>query len=490
MIDIHTHFFNLKYLPIAGIIVRYSNGIVSPGIARGIEKLLVRKTKSSIQIGPAIAGDPADEIAIVDKLGIRFPEGEKNSILQLTGDETINRVLNKVGDSDLSDKEVIAAMEEFNAKEDAGFVFTSLFAIREGKATIQDYKNVFGLLRRMLSWLADKMKDGLNYLRWFGFMQNSEHKMLHCLRTVDEPGIKRFVHQLLDIDNFFNPPGKNPPYPSYFSYDVQVKKMSKLNTEFPHMLVGMVGFDPGKPDCMRIIDDAIQRQGFKAIKFYPPLGYRAFDDPVHAVSINKLFDYCIKNDVAIFTHCNNEGFEADPKNHSGYNSNPMHWKRVLEQDKYRNLRLCLAHAGGIQGWFAEVKANDEIYEKDIQDLPPCKPGETCIDGRQEDWNSSYAKIAYKLCLVYPNVYCDAAYLDELSNETQRGYFKTRLLKLFSEEPRFKKKIIYGSDWHMLYQEAKNENYFRGYVDLFNEPGFTGENRKDFFEDNAKRYLKL
>src|SRR6185436_10917145 len=47
--DIHTHMFNLKYLPVAGILRRYSRNVIPLPIARGIEKFLIRKTKSSFE---------------------------------------------------------------------------------------------------------------------------------------------------------------------------------------------------------------------------------------------------------------------------------------------------------------------------------------------------------------------------------------------------------------------------------------------------------
>jgi len=62
--------------------------------------------------------------------------------------------------------------------------------------------------------------------------------------------------------------------------------------------------------------------------------------------------------------------------------------------------------------------------------------------------------------------------------------------LFVAEERFTKKIIYGSDWHMLFQEGKNQRYMDDYKNLFDEVGFTEEYRSNFFRENALNYLKL
>ena len=338
------------------------------------------------------------------------------------------------------------------------------------------------LFERLIEWICTKVKQMANYFKWFRFMQNSEEDILRYLMTKDGNGVTLYIHHMMDVDNYFNDPGAPHRYSSYFDHIEQISNMASLNQKYDGSIYAFAAFDPSREDGLEIIRDAIEVKGFRGIKFYPPMGYRPFDDPDYGNRIDRLYQYCIANDVPIFAHCNKEGFEAQPATHSGHNSNPMYWYQVLKM--YPTLRLCLAHAGGGEGWFAEPSATDQVHHGEITDLPP-DAGE-----KQENWNSSYAKIVYKLCLSFINVYCDVAYLDELSHVSKYSNIRLRLQKLFAAEPGFSKKIIYGSDWHMLFQEGINQTYMSNYMELFDEIGFTEQNREDFFWNNALDYLKL
>ena len=216
------------------------------------------------------------------------------------------------------------------------------------------------------------------------------------------------------------------------------------------------------------------------------MGYRAANNipalqSLDAVNV-ALFSYCVNNDIPVFSHCNNNGFQA--YEHSGYNSNPKYWQVILAKKEFTNLRLNLAHGGGVEGWFCPVNQDDQVKLTDIDDI--------IFDSSddQTTWNRSYAKMVYKLCLTYPNVYCDAAYLDEISDEKFLKNFTERLVNVFKTEPSFAQKIIFGTDWHMLFKEGKNASFFVGYNKLFEATGILGAYRDDFFENNALRYLKM
>lgn len=197
--------------------------------------------------------------------------------------------------------------------------------------------------------------------------------------------------------------------------------------------------------------------------------------------------YCATNRIPLFTHCNNQGFEAKPNGgHSGYNSNPKYWELAL--NKYPQLILCLGHAGGTQGWFAQNFESDKLKAVEIN-------ATEIKDSTQEQiqWNSSYAAMVFKLCVTYDHVYCDASYLDEMVNndgsfqpESEKN-FEDRLSKLFKSEPKFAKRIMYGSDWHMLFQEGKNNVYLQTYLSFFNKAKLSSFS-EDFFYNNAINFL--
>jgi hypothetical protein len=179
----------------------------------------------------------------------------------------------------------------------------------------------------------------------------------------------------------------------------------------------------------------------------------------------------VARNIPIFAHCNRTGMRAGP-NFGAY-SHPNFWKKVLEMEsgKYKTLRLCLAHAGGGEGWIAE---KDDIFE------------------------GSLAYLVYQLCITYENVYCEFGYLDEILNSPQNdaekniNAFKTRLKKLLAISDTayfFKEKIMYGSDYHMLYQELGHEAFLDSFNKIF-EDNALKTYKNAFFSQNAIRYLNF
>lgn len=503
IIDIHSHFFNLKYLPVAGIIVRYGQGKVSHSIATGIEWLLLKHTRSDFEMEDSIRhmrGDIAQPKAF-SLLGQEKVNTDMDAIFDLSPEETAHAISQMARPEDLLEENLLSkALEDF--EEEAGL---EAFALPADKvfATAEAAKmfSLLDRLKRMLEWLMKKVSTLKNYLKWFLFMTNSEEDMYKYLRdrdaTSENPDIsvEHFLHLMMDVDAFFNEPVGSEGYSSYFDFvQEQIPNMQGLNAKYQGKIMGFVAFNPARENCLEIVKDAIENRGFKGVKFYPPLGYKAFGDEHYKDRIEQLMSYCVTKDIPLFTHCNNEGFEAHPEKtdsgHSGYNSNPVYWEKVLEDKRFSGLRLCLAHGGGVEGWFTANSDNDKTEPESIMAGDIADDSET-----QKDWNKSYAAMVYKLCVKYDHVYCDAAYLDEMVNsngsfeDEPRENFKNRLLKLFEKQPRFRMKIMYGSDWHMLFQEAKNKVYLSTYLTFFQDPKLA-EFSEDFFYNNAARYLNL
>ncbi len=496
IIDIHSHFFNLKYLPVAGIIVRYSQGKVSHRIAAGIEWLLLKYTRSDFE-----QEDNFQRMYLAQpKAYLLFGEEKINTemdrVFDLSPEETARTISQMATPGDLLEENPLTqALAEFGAEE--GLEVMSLPVGRDFEnAEAAKLFSLFERLKRMLEWLMEKVQALKNYLKWFLFMTNSEEDMYKYLRDRDAKPVGFFLHLMMDVDAFFNDPVGSQGYASYFDFvKEQIPNMQKLNEKYAGKMTGFVAFNPARENCMEIVKDAIENRGFKGVKFYPPLGYKAFGDEHYKDRIEALMAYCVAKDIPLFTHCNNQGFEAHPEKtasgHSGYNSNPVYWEKVLEDIRFSKLRLCLAHGGGVEGWFTKNRPGDRTAPESIIAADIADDGKV----QKSDWNKSYAAMVYKLCVKYPNVYCDAAYLDEMVNsnssfkEEARKNFKDRLLALFALQPVFSSKIIYGSDWHMLFQEAKNNVYLSNYITFFEDTELIPF-QDDFFYNNALRYLNL
>lgn len=501
IIDIHSHMFNLKYLPVAGILRRYSRNIISHRIATGLEWMLLLGIDKQFQAeqDKKIASGKLEEFntPLSEFLDADPFDYSIEDIIKFKPKDTIKAMLTMVRVSDLLVgplKDAIDEYEMVNSDEPLEDQFRNMNNF--SNLSSDDKRLFIGLrirvLKRMLNWVVKKFKEIRDYLKWFAFMRNSEEEIYRYINKIDAPGVEYYLHLMMDVDHYFNKKGKLR-YKSRFNFETeQIPKMQALTSDHKK-LIAFVAFSPARDKSLETVKDAIENKGFKGVKFYPPLGYKAYSDknPKYRSRIKQLFQYCSDQKIPVFTHCNNKGFEAHPKIKSGYNANPKFWEMALME--HPNLILCLGHAGGSEGWFSENLDSDytnasDIQAKDISDKSSIQ---------EKNWNKSYAALVYKLCVTYDNVYCDTSYLDDMIksnghfNSRLKENYRIRLLKLFQEGEGFNKKIMYGSDWHMLFQEGKNKVYLKLYKEFFlDERNGLLAYSEDYFYKNALNYLKL
>lgn len=499
IIDIHSHMFNIKYLPVAGILRRYSNNKISHLVAKGVEWLILKGVDESYSNNHKknikLNGLENFDSSVNDILKLENRTYNIDDVIDFNIDDTIDAMIGMASTPDLEVKELSDAIDEFEKMNPDNS--NEIINIRTQKisamSSIQKSEFLFyraRIFRRMLNWVVRTFKKIKDHIKWFIFMRNSEEVIYKHITKVDEKGVEKYLHLMMDVDYFFNDNGSKR-YKSNYDFETeQIPNMQKLNSKHNN-LIGFVAFNPSRDNCMEIVKSAIENKGFKGVKFYPPLGYRACKNhnEKYETRIDTLLQYCVVNEIPLFTHCNNKGFEANPDSNSGYDANPKYWEKVLE--KYENLILCLGHGGGTEGWFAENRETDKVIANEINSA------DTVDDSKKqkENWNHSYAALVFKLCVKYDNVYCDASYLDDMINskgnfvKIPKNNFKKRLVELFNSEPVFSQKIMYGSDWHMLFREGKNKVYLKLYKDFFSENELIGYS-KDFFYNNAVRFLKL
>jgi predicted TIM-barrel fold metal-dependent hydrolase len=255
------------------------------------------------------------------------------------------------------------------------------------------------------------------------------------------------------------------------------------------------GEGAGKGHALKIVQDAYRHSGSFGVKVYPPSGYAACGNVIPGCPFSlahqpceqwkarykpngvkltpaeldarllELLRWCNEEDVPIFTHCGTGEVQA----RKGYAklAHPLHWKRVIEQKEFSNLRICFGHAGGGGFWFN--------------------------DGEKADWGQT----VYELCCKYPNVYCEFGCFESIADPVARGNFAKQLAALIKKSKDegtpydFSKKILYGSDWFMPMPGASDRvNYLNSFRVAVLEAG--GAQREElyrgFFFKNALDYL--
>ncbi len=455
IIDIHCHTFNLKYLPVAGVLTAYTKNILPIKVAMAAEHILILLTKSS-------------RLKTLRKTGLLDDDSKTfvEDLLELSEEEVIKDIAMKATfENHLFDDELLQeafAMIDVGDDENKTMSFAETYELK--RYDDQEFeKFIFPLFRKLLNVVL----TGFHYLKWFRFMMRSE-KSIYKYLLKHNKGVENYIFHMMDTYKCFQ--FKNGTYSeSKLKIASQINKMKGLVLHSKNNLQGFVAFNPHRDNGLKIVQDALKFDGFIGIKFYPPLNYKAIgnDDDVIETRVHALFTWCIEEDIPVFTHCTSTGFESIPGK-SGKNANPSIWKQLLDKNEFKDLRLCLGHAGGEDGWKTPFD-------------------ETINDGQLSD----YAKGVYELCISKKNVYCEVGFLSHIYNKKERNNFKKRLLYLLKDENadqyKFRDKFCYGSDYHILFNEGLERSYLKKFKKIFSHDDFEPY-REAFFHENATSFL--
>lgn len=200
--------------------------------------------------------------------------------------------------------------------------------------------------------------------------------------------------------------------------------------------------------------ESLKSHYFLGIKVYPPLGFDPWPEPgEERDKVCFLYDFCVEYNVPITAHCNPGGFLVN-KEFSEF-SNPLKWEAVLKE--YKNLRLNLAHFGGVEskGW--RRKITDMILEKDSE------------TGK------------YK----YENLYTDISYqgVNETSYRDMMNFINAHENEMRS---RLIERIIFGSDFMINLQDVSSYSRYLQY--FVKTDALTLEEKDMLCNKNAERFM--
>lgn len=457
-VDVHAHISNLAYLPIEGILV-----------SRGIPA--------------AFAGPVA---ALLDGM-CSVDEGEQHRLLL----RKLERVgsMEDVPDGMLATVVAASVPDHVLAARRGALAEASIYLDSVAFPPVTDADAVDVLsravelhmslqrvqLRRILRALEEWIEGGRAFVAWLLAMCVPESELASRLRST-WPGIDLFIFHMMDMDNH-HPAAPGRSAHSRFAFvDEQIPRMRRLAERSGGRLLGFVAYDPFRPYAVQIVRHALEH-GFAGVKLYPPSGYRPIGNRdgelrgATAAEVDRrnleLFRLCCDMDVPIFAHCSPGGMER-VRGVTGAYSDPSHWRRVLQHPDLRHLRLCLGHAGGEDAWNAYHDGGD--------------------DGRFE---RSFAGEVVRLCVEFPNVYCELGHFDQIVDGVGLDDFRRRLVRLVrTHGAHFAGKIMYGSDWHLLVRQPRHARYLAAFEELFERTPELQPYAEGFFGRNALAFLNL
>jgi predicted TIM-barrel fold metal-dependent hydrolase len=487
IIDVHTHTFNARYLPLKGIALgkrdKYIGADLVPDfVAETVTKLI----EASTPLTPLRGGAPEPALVRTDA--------------QPAGKELRERVLQEIRESGSQAQrdaishpavqQVLRLLEQSDEPEAArrmDMMRSVPGPTVEGQPQKQSEQS-------LLARVVPNADPG-----FIGMLRHPDGSMSDAYAAAygltDSKVL--MVSHMMDLGPVYNQqPGEQ--WLLGFATD-QIERMDYFQQQPSSKMIYFVGYNPFRshwPDAtspsapVDIVKAAVEKHGAFGVKFYPPSGYRPYSNQIPArptdihpepgqqwdarykglkakdldAQVCELLDYCVQYHIPVFAHCSLGEFEA----RSGYGlsmASPEWWKRYLESaPKRANLRLCLGHAGGSSYWFN--------------------------DGPHADWG----RAVRDLCESFPNVYCEIGVEDEIADPRLQAEFVERLAKEFKRIPsptrpfEFSKKLMYGTDWYMPISCTRIE-YIRGYQRAFLAPELRSHYR-DFFFNNAVDYLQL
>lgn len=502
IIDIHTHTFNARYLPLKGVLLGKRDAfppitwLISDSCAETLAHALVERTELAPAAGTrgvtrrelqSQAHEHRDQgivcgifLGLLDKAAARgcwrkglSPKGQLDRLDQVAKEMNMPQRM-----AVLAAVHMMGMQEQVRAKE-------------------MKTDGMRGIARQEKT---DGLRGAVRFL-WFLTQNDADMSRLFASQYKGVPmrdDRPLMVSHMMDLAPVYDQP---PSGTELLDFKEQVRRMAEFQSRPVSDMIYFVAYNPYRDywrgetfgDALELVRSAVQEQGAWGVKVYPPSGYRAAgnqikDRPTGIRSriaglqwdarygglpggknralddnLGKLLDWCIKKDVPVFVHAGTGEFEAQ-KGYGFYHSDPTFWRDFLKT--HPTLRLCLGHAGGADYWFGEGEA------------------------------SAWGKLVYELCRTYPNVYCEITTHAELVSANRQAYFVDRLAKSFDDSQKdddkkpyeysFSKKLIYGTDWYL--PDASD----RDTVLLATQRAFLHKklrcHYKDYFFGNALRYL--
>ena len=176
--------------------------------------------------------------------------------------------------------------------------------------------------------------------------------------------------------------------------------------------------------------------------------------------LHELYTWCEKEEVPVTAHCMMNGIEAYP--HASFHfGSASFWREVLDQ--YPNLHLNLAHFG----W-------------------------NPVPGHGYGSHHSWTQEICDMVIKYDHLYADVAH-HEVTSRIKLNELRDAYRQIANEfaggVDKIRKRILYGSDWHVLRRINNYESFMDKYIQLLEDTEFYS-NMDDFLGLNAMEFLGL
>lgn len=242
------------------------------------------------------------------------------------------------------------------------------------------------------------------------------------------------------------------------SIDEQHAELARLRDSHPEVLP-FAAVDPRHPGIVEKTVELLERQRFRGIKLYPPIGYHPNDRELWP-----LYAYAEEHGIPVLAHCSRPAgvqYRGEPTDRM--RTDPVSGERLdldtyrllslfTDPDTYRpilqkhpRLRICLAHFGGAEDWGRFLSrpwglGGAAVDRKGMLE----KLADRLLPGDDPRGRSWLAKIAGMLRSGdYPGLWTDIAYTVFADEEY------LYLLKVLLADPQIRARVLFGSDFYVV-----------------------------------------
>jgi predicted TIM-barrel fold metal-dependent hydrolase len=523
IIDVHTHTFNARYLPLQGILLGKRDAVfpVTTLISDRCAKLIAKGLIESTALAPvpgqkAVPSNPDPKALREEHPGLIcgilisiIEQGVQKGIWR--ADLPLTNRLQRLDEM----TEQMTMMQRF-AVRTAVRMMGMNDHIKAGTPTEGTISGTKAAARFL--WTLTLSDAEIPTL--FREMHASAGTQAGTI-PVPMAGPITMVSHMMDLGPVYDQPPNGETLLDFPT--IQVRRMEYFKAQPDSGLLYFVAYNPYRDywphndpaGALEVVREAIERHGAAGVKVYPPSGYRAAGNQIRSrpctpltpypgrewdarykylpgqknqtldAELTTLLEWCVSNDVPVLTHCGYGEFEAR-KGYGEYHSDPRFWKQFLESHSSPGqpckLRLCLGHAGGEDYWFGTGS------------------------------HSAWGECVFGLCTNYPNVYCEISTSDAMVDPARQAYFVYMVGKKYSESAKakaaartgetkppylFSRKLMYGTDWPLpdkgepgaVLRATEQAFLFRnttGVPDLRDLRSFYA----DYFSGNARRFLRM
>jgi hypothetical protein len=486
IIDVHTHTFNARDLPIRNIALGRRDvyppwtWLVTDGAAELLASTIVDAT-------------PLEETGSSNNISIHPP----GSLSNRASYKAVQKALDEPQPPAPS-KEISNALPSDQSMALPGKTNVSL-SIKErvtlkaiGKAVGHQPPKSTARAKKILAWIHPFLDD----------LTSSYTELIRQFQQENGTNVQFRISHMMDMGPTY---GQKEDEAGLRDFEnEEIPAIESLQHQESSHLTYFVAYNPfrdnaGTNEALRIVQQAITNHHAYGVKVYPAAGYRPFSNRIphrprsflffssgqpgkqwdarytkNGVRITNeelddrllsLLRWCASNQIPVFAHCAVGEMQAQG-NYGEEMAGARWWRELLEKKggqfpELNQLRLALGHAGGPDFWFGK----------------PTK--------------KSWGNDVLHLCTHYPNIYCEVGDLDDVFDDRKQAAFAKRMKELCNPAAPpgaydFHDKIMYGSDWYMPIAGDRHD-----FLKRFQQVFLLNELRpyyKKFFLANALAYL--